>query len=287
MATYEYGELIYKTDNHISAGASAVRLEAAVYNRLLDNMFDQVYGGIVTAKEAKNSPSERFQQAYKSFEKKVGPQIDNAAKSAAQQLAKTVESSEGICNAWVTMWIWNAYQNIATITDVPRKLICKKFQKYYQTTTLIDMYKQRLNPEVHADDKFMRLLREYTREFGLQVDDSKSTRGQFPLMRKSIYQENFARLADSMRNAVAGNPGVGFKLIILLQGSAHAIGLMATGADAMYIFDPNFGLYRYKDPDILRADLYCLFDGNVEDVYNFKPNSVWTLRALKKLNYSP
>lgn len=281
MSAYEYGEQVYETDNRLAAGTDVVRLETAIYQRMIDNLFELQYGDTVRAKDARSNPD--FRRFYDALENVARDRVGALARQNAKQLAKEVESSEGICNAWVTMWIWNAYQNVATITDPPRKLLCKKFQRYYQTTTVINIYKSRADAEIRADTKFMRLLGDYTREFGLKEDSTRSTSGEFPPMQKDIYQPRFSRLADSMRDAVTRNPGVGFKLIVQLQRNAHAIGLLTAGADAMYIFDPNFGLYRYKDSDLLRADLYCLFDGS-PSVYAFKPNSRWSLRAITKLN---
>ena len=67
--------------------------------------------------------------------------------------------------------------------------------------------------------------------------------------------------------------------MITLTKSAHAIGFFARSPQAFYVFDPNYGLYRYKDIDSLKSDIWGLF----VETYDYKQYSRWYLRALQRL----
>ena len=285
---FEYAEkMVYATDNNVKAGFDVVRLSDAIYKTMVENLFDQDFAGIATAAQAKAQPHLRpYLDRFRSQTSKgpAGPLLEQLSATKANEMLATFEKKDmtGICNAWATMWIWNAYDNLDTIEDRPGKLLCKAFQKYFQTTTAINLVKGRQGPEELADAKFMAKLKDYTGTFGLRVRQGAGCKGNFPAMRSDQYHSQFLSLATSIRDAVCGNPGVGFKLTISLSKSAHAIGLFARSPQALYIFDPNYGLYRYKDPALLLSDVYGLFNGT-QQIYDFRPFSEWTLRGLEKL----
>jgi hypothetical protein len=275
---------IYATDNTVAAGYDVARLNRAVYNSMADDLFDVQFKDIATAREAKRTPELR--PHLDRFRARLEPFLGPSVREKVEQLLKldSVREMTGICNAWSTMWIWNCYDNPDTIEDQPQKILCRAFQKYYQTTAIIGAIKGRPSASAlqSADEKFMAKLKGYSGSFGLQVDPVASLKGNFPVAPDERYHGLFLDLARSISGVVGKNPGVGFKLRIELAQSAHAIGFMARAQQAIYLFDPNHGLYRYNDFDGFRSDVYSLFCGR-ERVYSVKGLSAWVLHALKRL----
>jgi hypothetical protein len=89
-------------------------------------------------------------------------------------------------------------------------------------------------------------------------------------------------MADTVKSALAADAGVGFKLVFQLPKNAHAIGLYSKTPNYYYIFDPNYGLYKYTDLDKLGSDIWGLFSGQTK-TYNFAAGTEWMLRSLEKL----
>ena len=216
MPVFEYAEKkVFETDNRVKAGFDAARLQRTLYESIVDSLFEeQMLGQKMTYAERKetNLKSPLIRERRDNFRAVLGqmPLAGDCRKMAEEQAQRVIETGkefEGICNAWSTVWIWNAYQNADTIEDQPDKSLCKAFQKYYVTSCAINVLKEKSDAsEPLADEKFMAKLKEFTRTFGLKIDDARSVSAEFPGKPAKSYGDQHRDAAAKITTALAGNP---------------------------------------------------------------------------------